>query len=97
RSVRADGSPVAMSQDPAAILEAEQRDPLAAAGIMLRGDGYRVGLGPIGVMQPDSSRPVRDTAPDRRLPALLIDSSPAKPYDGIGQLRPHYWAPIVEQ
>lgn len=98
RSVRPDGAPVAGNYDPSyATLEIEQRDPQTTAGILLRGDGYHVALGTVGVLQADGSDALRDTAPDPHLPSLAIDTSTARSYNGIAQLRPHYWAPLAEQ
>lgn len=98
RSVRPDGSAGANGAEPAlAILEVEQRDPVTTAGIILRGDGYRVGVGQVTVGSADASRTLADTATDARSAPLVVDSSPAKQYSAIRQLRPHYWVPLAEQ
>ena len=66
------------------------------AGFTLRGGGYRLG---VGTLSADSSNGVvrqLEFGADPRLPALAVDSSPAKGYSAIRQMVPRYWVPLME-
>lgn len=67
------------------------------AGITLRGNGYRLGVGPCcdAAVAVDTSA-MLDHSPDPRLPILAVDSSPARKYSARRQLRPRYWVPLAE-
>jgi hypothetical protein len=66
------------------------------AGLTLHGRGYRLGAGELAVQSFRDSLP-RTAAPDPRLPALAVDSSPVRAYSALRQMTPRYWVPLAEE
>lgn len=66
------------------------------AGMTLHGRGYRLGVGELAVESFRDSL-ARTTAPDPRLPALLVDTSEARRYSSLRQMWPRFWVPLAEQ
>ena len=62
--------------------------PRAVAAVVLRGDGYHLGVGSCCQPAPAAPSVVAGNAP-----AIAIDSSPARPYSPWRQLVPRYWVP----
>jgi hypothetical protein len=64
----------------------------AIAAVVLRGNGYHLGVGTC--CQPE---PAATSVISRTLPPVTIDSSPARSYSPWRQLVPLYWVPSYEQ
>jgi hypothetical protein len=86
-----------ISVAPSGLLEPEFKDPSTLAALTIRAGGYELGTGhfiDVPGSRVDSATSLN--VPDPRLPTLAIDSSPAKKYSAIRQLRPRYWVPSAE-
>jgi hypothetical protein len=90
------GSVTALSSASSGILDPDYRDPRTIAAVTLHSGGYRLGIGAPEETRGGTAATFRDTAPDPRLPLLAIDSSPARKYSALRQLRPRYWVPLAE-
>jgi hypothetical protein len=88
------GSIMRMSRASSGIFEPVFRGRDSLAAVTLQSGGYRVGVG-LAVPE-DSTGLFFDATPDPRLPRLVVDSSPAKPYSALRQLMPRFWAPLLE-
>ncbi|HEY7237022.1 MAG TPA: hypothetical protein VH539_22870 [Gemmatimonadaceae bacterium] len=67
---------------------------LAIAAVVLRGDGYHLGLAPCCFFSTTTPNVTQAGTP---VPALGVDSSPARPYSPWRQLVPRYWVPSFAQ
>ena len=66
--------------------------PLTVAGVLLRGDGYHVGIGEC--CADSAAAPIAQTG-TRAVPAPAVDSSAARRYAPLRQLAPRYWLPFT--
>jgi hypothetical protein len=85
-----------VSNAAAGLIESEMRDSAAVAAFEVRSTGYRLGVGGFAPEPDDATAMLDLVQPDRRLPALAVDSSPARKYSALRQLRPRYWVPLAE-
>ena len=72
-----------------------ERSPLQIAAVALRGDGYHLGVAPCCFMSTPTPNVIQAGA--ATMPAIGVDSSPARPYSPWRQLLPRYWVPSVNE
>jgi hypothetical protein len=94
RADLASGSIVRVTNAASGVFEPQFRTGDSLAAITLQSGGYRLG---VGVAAAGSGQgQFSDSTPDPRLPALTIDTSPAKGYSALRQLVPRFWVPLAE-
>ncbi|HEY2375509.1 MAG TPA: hypothetical protein VGH98_05995 [Gemmatimonadaceae bacterium] len=71
------------------------RPAFEIAAVSLRGDGYHLGVAPCCFFSPPTPNVTQAGATS--VPAIGIDSSPARPYSPWRQLVPRYWEPSLNQ